>query len=467
MAGISRHTGVSRDNGDGRLSPSSMGGIRDVAERQLCTGCGACAFVQPDVVTMVDDLDQGRRPLVLADGDGEPDTSEALAVCPGAALSHPVPPAQLVGDGHPELASAWGPVLEVWEGYASDVEIRHAASSGGATTALALHCLTSEAMHGVLHTAARQDLPYLNQTVLSRTRAELLAATGSRYAPASPCDGLARVESAPAPCVFVGKPCDVAATFKARQRRPLLAVNLGLTIAFFCAGTPSTRGTLEMAEALGVPPEEIASVRYRGRGWPGRARVRRKGEAQERTLSYEESWGAILQRHRQWRCRVCVDHTGEFADISVGDPWYRDIPDDEPGRSLIIARTERGRRLLHAAVASGALTAERVNPGLIAASQPNLLTARGSVWGRLVASRLAGVATPRYRNLPTFRWWWRELSWWEKAQSTLGTFRRIRKRGLRRRRPVNQVGLSPILRRPSNGDERTVLGTEEVPDGQG
>lgn len=414
-------------------------GIRDVAERNLCTGCGACAFVQPDVITMVDDLDQGRRPLVLLDSGVEPDTREALSVCPGAALRHPVAPARLAPDGHPELASAWGPVLEVWEGYASDREVRHAASSGGATTALALHCLQDHGMHGVLHIAARQDIPYLNRTVLSRTREELLSATGSRYAPASPCDGLGRVEAAPAPCVFVGKPCDVAAAAKARAQRPALDAKLGVTIAFFCAGTPSTRGTLEMAETLGVAPEDIASVRYRGRGWPGRARVRRRGGNEERTLSYEESWGAILQRHRQWRCRVCVDHTGEFADISVGDPWYRGIPDDEPGHSLIIARTERGRRLLHAAVASGTLLAERVDPGVIGASQPNLLSARASVWGRLVASRLTGVATPRYRNLPTFRWWWRELSWWEKAQSTLGTLRRVRQRGLRRRRVVTPM----------------------------
>lgn len=419
------------------MTSSAVNGIRDVAERNLCSGCGACAFMQPEVITMVDDLEEGRRPLVLFRGDAEPDTSAALAACPGVALAHPSPPEQLVPGGHPELGAAWGPVLEVWEGHASDHGIRYAASSGGAATAVALHSLEHEGMHGVLHITARDDVPYLNRTVLSRTRAELLAATGSRYAPASPCDGLQQVVDAPGPCVFIGKPCDVAATAKARGQRPSLDANLGLTIAIFCAGTPSTRGTLEMAAQLGVAPPEIASVGYRGRGWPGRARVRRSGETEDRTLSYEESWGAILQRHRQWRCRVCIDHTGEFADISVGDPWYRAIPDDEPGRSLIIARTERGRQLLHAAVESGVLSATPVDPGLISASQPNLLKARGSVWGRIATARMAGMAVPRYRNLPSFRWWWRELTVREKIQSTLGTLKRIRQRRLRRRREVD------------------------------
>lgn len=421
---------------------ASIRGIRDVAERGLCAGCGVCAFVQPAEITMVDDLDQGRRPLVhLTDGI-EPDTGAALQACPGVSLAHPVPPRHMTPEVDEDLVAAWGPVLEVWEGYATDGEIRHAASSGGAATALALHGIEHERMHGVLHVTARPDVPYLNRTVLSRDRDALLAATGSRYAPASPCDELQQVEAAPSPCVFIGKPCDVAATAKARTQRPLLDANLGLTIAIFCAGTPTTRGTLEMAERLGVSPPEIASVRYRGRGWPGRARVRRVGDSEERTLSYEESWGEILQRHRQWRCRVCVDHTGEFADISVGDPWYREIPDDEPGRSLILVRTERGRRILHAAMASGAVTATRVRPEMIAASQPSLLKARASVWGRIVASRLAGVAAPRYRNLPQFRWWWRELTLRQKAQSTLGTLGRIRQRGLRQPTPVTPTSAS-------------------------
>ena len=57
-------------------------------------------------------------------------------------------------------------------------------------------------MHGVLHIAARPDVPWLNHTVLSTTRAELLAATGSRYAPASPCDRLELVERAQALALY-------------------------------------------------------------------------------------------------------------------------------------------------------------------------------------------------------------------------------------------------------------------------
>lgn len=412
-------------------------GIADVAERQLCAGCGVCASVQPDDIRMVDDLDAGRRPVVRTGPDGTmPSTEPAMACCPGIGLEHGEDPLGAI----PELRATWGPVLEVWEGHAGAADIRCSGSSGGAATALALDAMQEEKFYGTLHIRSRSDTPYLNETVLSRTRDQLLFATGSRYAPASPCDRLDLVRSAPAPCIFIGKPCDVAATAMVRRFDPVLDRQLGLTIAIFCAGTPTTRGTLEMLRVMGVEdPEDLATLRYRGLGWPGKAWATWGDEADRReaSLTYDESWGDILERHRQWRCYVCADHTGEFADIAVGDPWYRELRPDEPGRSLIVVRTERGRRRLAAALASGAIVAERVPAQRVEDSQPGLLQVRGSVWGRIAASRLAGIPAPRYRGLPMFHVWLR-LSTLEKLRSTLGLFRRIKRRGLRQRHPVNE-----------------------------
>lgn len=414
----------------GRHAGPRIRGIADVAAKHLCLGCGTCASVQPEAVRMVDDLRQGRRPLVLH-VEGRPvSTDAALAACPGVRLEHD---RRRPSRGEiPELFDAWGPVLEVWEGWASDPEIRFRGSSGGAATALALHAVEAGGMHGVLHIRAREDVPYLNETVLSTSRAQLVAATGSRYAPASPCDRLDLVENAPAPSVLIGKPCDVEGAAKARAMRPALDQKLGATIAMFCAGTPSTDATLQMARQLGVTdPASIREVRYRGNGWPGMAEVAVHGEADgQRQMTYAQSWGDILQRHRQWRCYVCPDHTGEFADIAVGDPWYTPPVPGDPGRSLVLVRTERGRQLVRAALDAGALELDRVEAHLLPDSQPHLLKTRGAIWGRMAVTRLLGVATPRYRRMPTFRHWWRELTVKEKGQSLAGTARRVRRKRL-------------------------------------
>lgn len=420
--------------------------IKGVAERGLCTGCGACASLSPDEIRMVDDVENGRRPLV-ADGASDPRTREAIRACPGVGLGHDdetLRDPDLIS----ELSAGWGPVYEVWEGYAADDDVRWGGSSGGAASALALHCIEHEGMHGALHIAAREDVPYLNETVLSTSREEFIARTGSRYAPASPCDSLAMIENAPSPCVFIGKPCDAAAARMAAELRPNLKANLGATIAFFCAGTPSTRGTLEMLRAMGVEdPTRLVSLRYRGNGWPGLATaVSRDEHGVERTaqLTYAESWGDILTRHKQWRCKVCADHTGELADIAVGDPWYREVKPGEAGQSLIVARTPRGRELIRRAVESGALVAERIDAARLPESQPNLLHTRGSVWGRVLGSRLAGIPAPRYRNMPTFRYWRSRLSLHSKVQSVAGTVRRALRGKLRQPRPV--VEYTPPVR---------------------
>jgi coenzyme F420 hydrogenase subunit beta len=402
-----------------------------VADRHMCSGCGTCAYLAPESYEMVDTLRGGRRPLKLLDTtSGRQREEEALYACPGRSLKHdgPLPTAHMSA-----LGAAWGPVLELWEGYASDPEIRHAGSSGGVATALGLYCLEAGGMSGVLHTAGREDVPLLNRTVMSSSRQELLARSGSRYAPASPCEGLGDIEEASAPCVFIGKPCDVAGAAAASRVRPRLAQRLGLTVAVFCAGTPTTQGTMEAVRVLGISPDDVESVRYRGNGWPGRFAARAKG-GREGSLSYEQSWGEILQRHRQWRCMVCADHTGEFADIAVGDPWYQPTGSD-PGRSLVLVRTERGRRLLHAAVDAGAVNLERVAPDVLPRSQPNLVRTRGAVWGRLITMSALGMPRPRYRRLPMFRSWL-ALDRREKVRSTAGTAKRVFARRMHRASPA-------------------------------
>lgn len=423
---------------EGGTSPSRARSRRkiidvfDVAEQNLCCGCGVCASVAPAGVAMVDDVDQGRRPIKIGDGTG---AGEALAACPGFQLRRPEPPA---GTVDPALLNDWGAVRAIWEGFAADPAVRFAASSGGIATALAAFAL-DQGFDGVVHIGADEAIPYRNRTYVSRTRSEVERRSGSRYAPASPGDGLGALqeEAGGGRFVFVGKPCDVAGAHMAARIRPQIDEHLGLTIAIFCAGTPSLAGTLEMLRAMGVTdPSQVTSLRFRGHGWPGDAVAETQdGTPAARALSYAESWGEILQLRRPWRCRICPDHTGEFADIAVGDPWYRPT-DGDPGRSLVVARTERGEQFVRAAIAAGVVDVEVSPHRHLPASQPNLARARARVWGQLVGMRMMRMVTPEFREMGLLRSWLRVLPIRQKATSIAGTIQRVRARGLAKRRPV-------------------------------
>ncbi len=411
--------------------------IQEVTQRQLCTGCGVCASVEPGRFAMDDAPSFGRRPRVL--DDANPESGEALRACPGASLTHTFDESdqELIAD----LRSAWGPVYEVWEGHATADDIRYAGSSGGAATALALFAIEQEGMGGVLHTAAREDARHLNQTVYSTTREELHDRTGSRYAPASPADRLDLITSAGKPSVFIGKPCDVAGVQQARRQNAALDAKLGLTIAFFCAGVPSTEGNLALLRKIGVDdPAALASLRYRGNGWPGLWTAEwtdADGDPRTAEMTYAESWG-FLQQYRQWRCYICPDHSGEFADIAVGDPWYRPVEPGEPGKSLIIARTKRGRDLLRRAAEAGYVTLETKDPSLLPRSQANLLSTRGRLFGQQIVMRAMGAKVPAFRGFPTLPHWIRHLSLSMKVRSLTSTITRVRRRRLTKR--IDQFG---------------------------
>lgn len=404
--------------------------VQDVVDAKLCSGCGACAFVQPRDIRMVDVPTDGLRPRITPGVDGRvPSTHEALAVCPGIHLEH------ASFDGDPpvaqEMVGAWGPIRGMWEGAAADDEVRFAGSSGGVASALAIHGLERLGYRLVLHIGADPQKPYLNRTVASRTRNEVLSRTGSRYAPASPCDSLDLIEEADGPCIFIGKPCDVAAAQKARRLRPKLDKNLALTVAFFCAGTPSTGGTLEVLRRLGISdPDDVSEVRYRGNGWPGKFVAKSRSSGEIRACTYEESWGDVLSDHVQWRCKLCLDHTGEFADISVGDPWYRTIQPGEPGSSLIIARTTTGVAYIERALRDESIVASIADHQILPQSQPNLLRTRGAVWGRMLGARLCGARVPRYRGLHSFGLFVSQLSLGSKVRAVLGAMRRSLRQGI-------------------------------------
>lgn len=321
-------------------------------------------------------------------------TQTIAAVCPGVKVEHP---AGTQGQ-HP----IWGPIVSVQTGHATDPEVRRQGSSGGVISALAIHLLHSGQVDFVAQIAVDQQDPLLNTLQVSTTRADVLRAAGSRYAPSAPLQGLRELLATGKRFAFIGKPCDVAALRRYGQHNPAIKRQIPYMLSFMCAGVPSIKGTHQVIRALGATPEKVISFRYRGDGWPGMARaVDDSGESFE--MDYNTSWGTILNKHLQFRCKICPDGTGEFADVVCADAWYgKDgYPDFEEreGRSLVLARTLAGQALLETICSTATVKTSALDVGEIAKMQPYQVERKRMVWGRIVAAKLALGSAPRYRRM--------------------------------------------------------------------
>ena len=140
-------------------------------------------------------------------------------------------------------------------------------------------------------------------------------------------------------------------------------------------------------------------------------------------IQKEKGWG-FVQAYRPFSTHLAPDGTGEDADIACGDPWYREIAGDDPGSSLVLVRTETGRRLLRGAMEAGYVTLTRAASWKLMISQKNLMAKRGAIGGRVAMMKLLGLPVPRLRGFSLFKNW-RRLSLAEKLRSTIGTIRRI------------------------------------------
>jgi coenzyme F420 hydrogenase subunit beta len=389
--------------------------VREIAEWRLCTGCGACAYVCPEKkVRLIDILDQGIRPELRVDECGS--CNICVKICPGYE--------QTLSDESDPITWVRKQVLEVWEGYASEQKVRYNGSSGGLASAIALYCLEREGWEGVLHVGSDPGNPWKNKTFFSRTRAEVVLLAGSRYSPASPCSELGQIECVPALAFLSAKGVMLLVLEKVKKIRSTLGKNTGVALGIFCAGTPSTKGTLELFKKLGVETARVTEIRYRGKGWPGKFTVCLDGEeTPSSSLNYMEAWG-FLQKYRPFRCYLCPDGTAQFADIAFGDPWYRPINKNDEGFSLVLVRSENGRRILKSARDAGYVCLQPASPEILEKSQKNLLVKRKTIWGRMLAMKLFGIPAPKLHGFSLFESW-RDLPFSQKSRSILGTTRRI------------------------------------------
>ena len=304
--------------------------IDKIKKNHLCLGCGLCASV----------IGHEKCKMVLADdGFYYPDVEEKIDdsivedLCPGIKV-------------HSNIENElWGKYKKIFEGWAKDNEIRYHSSSGGVVSSLAIYLLQEHIVDSILQVGVVPEDYRRNILKVSKTRDDVLSNAQSRYAPALSLYTIKQIlDDNKGTFAFIGKACDIAGMKNFIEVYPKYKDRIKLFISIICAGMPSLKGTEEAVMLSGHKKSPI-TLKYRGDGWPGYFKAK-WDDGSEFSLTYNESWGIILGKYLNFRCKVCADGIGSLADISVGDSWstkdgYPDF-EEQDGRSLIFARTSKG-----------------------------------------------------------------------------------------------------------------------------
>lgn len=378
--------------------------IDTIKANGLCAGCGLCAGLgEPDdpAIVMEDSAEGFRRPVTIR----KPSARHAElidAACPGANIRHE--PSSFEAGYHP----VWGPLIKVRLGWSTDASLRRNASSGGGLSAILTHLLSKGEIDYVVQTSVSDASPIRNALRISTGRDDVFHSAGSRYAPSSPLEDIGARLNQPGRFAFVGKPCDVAGLRQLARHDERVDKKVAYMIAFMCAGVPGYRGTSALLDALGVENEnEVVAFRYRGDGWPGFATAE-LSDGRKLKMDYDSSWGGVLNKHLQFRCKICPDGIGEFADVVCADGWHLDDKgaanfDERDGRSLILTRTDKGEALIQRMIDGGSIEIEPTTVEAMMGMQPYQAHRKGFVWSRLFAMATMGKRRPRFKHLALAR----------------------------------------------------------------
>jgi coenzyme F420 hydrogenase subunit beta len=237
--------------------------------------------------------------------------------------------------------------------------------------------------------------------VLARTVAEAAACRGSKYNTVAMNEALRHIRTTPGRYVLVGLPCHLQGLRLAQARSTTLRRRVVLALGIFCGYTAEPRATEVAARRAGLEPADLATVSYRGPGWPGEMRLETRG-GEGRRQAYPDYFDRVMGAYTPPRCRLCADALAECSDVSVGDAWldrFTDDPAVADGVSDVIARTPAGERLV-TELARDRLSLTPATPDEMLASQTDAAYIKRRVLrGRLWLRRVTGRPVPQYPGL--------------------------------------------------------------------
>ena len=350
--------------------------VTEIADKDLCSGCGVCAGLCPSGALSME---------LQKNGDLSPtiDTERCLKKCHLCLDSCPF----FKGFHNPrernvELLSTLhdakfdeniGWYLNCIVGFRENAELRNDSSSGGLVT-WCLETLLREgaATRVAVVRLAKNSKKGFFEFCSASSIDELRNSSGSVYHPVEISGIIEEINSdRKERWAIVGVPCLCAAIRNSPRLRKRVPFVLGLV----CGMYQNTFYTEMLLAESGVDRENIKNIEYRRKsdgGPPSDYRFRgtdNQGPGKE--IAYH-GLPFYLGKHAFFRlnaCNFCMDVFAETADACFMDAWLPAYRKEPKGTSLVVIRNRKVRELFQKGLGEGEIWIDEISPGEIIASQ--------------------------------------------------------------------------------------------------
>lgn len=372
------------------LIPRQPNNIRAVVKSGLCIGCGICAYSDDVNTTRYSDNDGQSVPTLTKSNRND---ALAISLCPGKGYNIIKDSKNLYGSS--QYDRELGYICSQYAAHSNDETILHNASSGGLMSQIAIFLLESRSVDRVLVTTFTYNSSPRAVGVLARSRSEVLSSQGSKYCPVDLSTVVREIKHNNYRVAVLGTPCQIAGIRNIQKQDEAFREKIVTTISTFCGGVKNYHNIDLLASRNNITPSKITFFRFRGKGQPGSMLIEDESGNQVE-VPYPKYVGHTgVSKHL--RCHLCVDATGELADIACGDAWLPRFQSSQNAWSIIITRNKKANDLVETMIKNRLITTAAVSVDEIKSSQrENLTSKKVRHKSRNYLYRLLGFSLPSF-----------------------------------------------------------------------
>ena len=346
-----------------------MNSIDQIVKSRLCLGCGICTYDKsirsleycPKSGIYIPVLESGKR------------TDLASAVCPAKGYDIYADGKAFYGEG--DYSIELGFVDKLFAAHSSSQRVLKNASSGGVMTEVLIYMLEKNIVDKVAVTkfvytrSGPKTTTYLTDDI-----EELYESQGSKYCPVDISNCIQEIKNYNYRIAFVGTPCQIAGIRQIQKFDKGFRKKIIVTIANFCGGFKNYNEIKKISRRHGIDYTKISFLRYRGGGQPGSMVISdTKGNRFE---SSYRLYGGFTGYSKMLRCHLCVDATGELADIACGDAWLDKYLQHSYPWSIILTRNKYCSSIIESMVGNKKIVVEPITKEEVCNSQSQNITSK-------------------------------------------------------------------------------------------